>query len=781
MIVTTAPDVGEQLRATLRHYHRDVLRRMAAATGLSAEALQKEQLVQALADHLARPETVDAALSRLDPAERHVLAVMVALGGYAATAALREHLQRATTSGDVEPTAAKLLQDEAAFDGIVGRLAQRGLVFNDAASGSLPARDLQPAEHIFVSPAAMERAGRHEEEVPASFEAPPAGTVTLSMPPDALLRDCYFYWSGVRDHPAAVTSRGLVAKRDLLRLGASLSIEESLDAVPTEDRAGRTYFLRCLLLALGLLRQEGSSLRARETNLFHQSGSERAALIFAEWREATWWSELSRIDGLRVTVHRMFQRRLARQVVMARGFILRLLRGLPAGRWYSFDLLDERTRLAKADFLIGHDGPPFYLGRDIPESGLDLSITFEWPDATGLAGQSEWDGIEGRFLRAVIAEPLFWMGGCDLVLAGGRPLAFRLTPTGQRLLHGEETSARQGAAAGGAAGEPAAGRVIVQPNFDILVYEPVSPHILAELDRFAVRQGTGNVLHYHLSRSSLYRAQQQGLDAASVIALLEQAGGRELPQNVRYSLLDWQRQHERITLHEGVALCQVADPALLAALLAAAPPAPPELRRLAPDVAMLPSPDLDTLRRALEGRGYLARALAGVDEAEYAQPDLHSLGVTAEGEIAVEGPLASLYLRGELERFADRAGGDGAAAPGSHYALTPASLRRATEEGLTVATIVAWLESRSGAVLPDALVDRLKSWAGHYGTITIEQRIVVRLETAELLAELLADRCIGPLLTGLAPSTGLASVAAENLESLRQALAEKGIAVEDHT
>jgi hypothetical protein len=354
------------------------------------------------------------------------------------------------------------------------------------------------------------------------------------------------------------------------------------------------------------------------------------------------------------------------------------------------------------------------------------------------------------------------------------------------------------------------------------------------------------VLHYHLSRSSLYKAQQQGLDAAGVIALLEEASGRELPQNVRYSLLDWQRQHERITIHDGAALCQVADPALLDALCAwspqgshdrsaqqhpsgvlspkgpqqderfppptqgpvppavrrsrawpqhderfpqgawkaeraapealAAPEGPAAPRRLAPDVAILPAAHLEALRRELESRGYIARSLAGIEEAEYAQPALRSLSVTAEGEITVQGPLASLYLRGELDRFADRD-----PQRGPRYTLTPASLRRAVQEGLSVAAIVAWLEGRCGDALPPALVDRLKSWSGHYGTVALERHVVVRLQSPEVLVELLTDAAIGPLLVPLAPAAGLAGVAEENLDGLRRVLAAKGIAVDDRS
>lgn len=47
------------------------------------------------------------------------------------------------------------------------------------------------------------------------------------------------------------------------------------------------------------------------------------------------------------------------------------------------------------------------------------------------------------------------------------------------------------------------------------------------------------VVEYQLSRHSVYRGQRTGLDAAAIIAFLEQVSTVPLPQNMRRSLEQW--------------------------------------------------------------------------------------------------------------------------------------------------------------------------------------------------------------------------------------------------
>src|SRR5260370_7960642 len=96
--------------------------------------------------------------------------------------------------------------------------------------------------------------------------------------------------------------------------------------------------------------------------------------------------------------------------------------------------------------------------------------------------------------------------------------------------------------------EPPAGRLIVQPNFELVALAPVSEALLISLDRFAERTGLERIAQYRLTKASVTRAIQLELHAETILQLLEQASGAEIPQNVQYSLMESHRHSLPIEL-----------------------------------------------------------------------------------------------------------------------------------------------------------------------------------------------------------------------------------------
>ena len=78
-----------------------------------------------------------------------------------------------------------------------------------------------------------------------------------------------------------------------------------------------------------------------------------------------------------------------------------------------------------------------------------------------------------------------------------------------------------------------------------------------------------------------------------------------IPQNVQYSLLEWERQARRIELWRGVTLLEVDDAALLDQLLADAETRNLFGRRLAPLLVEVLSDQLSTVQEILWQRDYL--------------------------------------------------------------------------------------------------------------------------------------------------------------------------------
>ena len=128
----------------------------------------------------------------------------------------------------------------------------------------------------------------------------------------------------------------------------------------------------------------------------------------------------------------------------------------------------------------------------------------------GADSEAGWDAVETVFIRSVLAEGLYWLGLLDLgymrsvTPAGGAApagiQAVRLTDMGRwLLLDGPRPTI------------PAeTGRVVVQPNFHVFAFDPISDAVLARLDSFATRLKAERAVEYEITRESISRAQQNG-------------------------------------------------------------------------------------------------------------------------------------------------------------------------------------------------------------------------------------------------------------------------------
>src|SRR5260370_24261904 len=91
---------------------------------------------------------------------------------------------------------------------------------------------------------------------------------------------------------------------------------------------------------------------------------------------------------------------------------------------------------------------------------------------------------------------------------------------------------------------------------------------------------------YRLTRADLCRGLQGGLSLAEITRTLETHNAGPLPQNVAYSLAEWERLYDRIHVERSVSLIEAADDAELRTLRAL-----PELksaREIAPRLLLLP-------------------------------------------------------------------------------------------------------------------------------------------------------------------------------------------------
>ncbi|RMF33652.1 MAG: hypothetical protein D6759_06675 [Chloroflexi bacterium] len=748
----------------------------------SGKRLYKRELVRELEKRLFTKKHVREALEQLSPVERKVLDVLLLRGGRANTTAFQRLL---VGHGIVSPTRGKMdpwNPSATDFDSVVARLTLHGLVFS--AEGPISdlgytrtvlKRSLKPGPSLYIPPTIRKHLPSPDPEL---LQRPARVSRIQSASARTLQRDLYLYWSYVRDHRVQVTLKGEVYKRALRELANSLLTPIKLEKKQGERDVPYLLFLRRLLMSLNLLTLRGrKDLIANDASHFLAADpAQRVRRSFEAWLDGDFWNELydQPLPHVSITTGGgALPYPTPKPIVEARRQVVRFLQKLSkpsAQDWVALSNLIEAIRVEAYEFLLPRNyrarsssyyysyyyyGPLYktpYAAHRNP-----LGWTFQ-----GVTSEEEgWDLVEAPFIANVITGPLHWLGLVDLGYgdAGQDPVAYRLTPLGAWLLGlgppVEIPTEKQG-------------RIIVQPNFQILAMDPVSDQTLATLDIFADRISAERAIEYRMSRESVYRGQQQGWSAQRIIAYLEEVSGGKLPQNVVVSLQEWQALHERITLYRRVVLVHAQDPEVLDRLSRH-----PNLTKLlhhrpAPTAALVHPRQVDALIKALGTAGVLpvVTRQAGKEE--------NCLVADEEGNLRLVHRTPSIYLARRLDRFAERV-------DDHHYRITPDSVQKALEQGLDAPAILQELSVLHQGPLPFRLTVRVKAWAHHYGDAALQSLTLLQLRDQAALQELLQDPEVGPFLRRFnpPPERALALVTQDDLETLRRLLTERGMALSD--
>ncbi|MCU0485191.1 MAG: helicase-associated domain-containing protein [Anaerolineales bacterium] len=134
--------------------------------------------------------------------------------------------------------------------------------------------------------------------------------------------------------------------------------------------------------------------------------------------------------------------------------------------------------------------------------------------------------------------------------------------------------------------------------------------------------------------------------------------------------------------------------------------------------------------------------------------------------------LAPRALRYQLARFCEW---DEEKADGYHYHLTPASLARARQQGLTTSHLLTLLR-RQARTVPPSLVRAVERWERKGCEARLEPMVVLRLASPELLQELRASRAARFLGDPLGPTA--IPVRAGAVQKVLRILAEMGYLAE---
>ena len=393
-------------------------------------------------------------------------------------------------------------------------------------------------------------------------------------------RDLYLYWRTVAElRGVPLTARGFIARPALRRLHARLAAAESRSADDTDISEGddaRLFFVRRLAQRLGLLTLGESRLLAAEresiARFLSHPLAERLRICLRVWIAGGWWPDA---PDPTVTPPRLLAPAPPR-LALARRRLTVQLASVPPGERLPIPLASVATVSGRArrSSAARH--------KELP------------PDA------------DGSTTRAAILGPLAWLGvvAVDTLSESTTPPPATYTVTSAAI------ALRQDASALAATLSEAPGRIVIQPNFELIAFPPLTSPTLFLLDTCAREVALDSTARYHLTRESFTQARQHGWSAADVATHLESLSSVALPPNVRVTLADWERQGERLRLTDDVTLLNVPNAAVLDALLADRAAAGWIERRLTPTAALLVPEYAARVRAWLLRRGELP-ALAG--------------------------------------------------------------------------------------------------------------------------------------------------------------------------
>jgi XPB/Ssl2-like helicase family protein len=773
---------------TVPPYHLQALAKLLRPRGQSSNIPppSASTSVPEIVEHLFHPSTINEAIRSLNDTERLILYELVFCGGRANSRDLALYLVSSGALGSAkesEPSStveqSKMLyptpHPHGLFEQSLRRLLMLGLLFwgkqtnfagRDYTSGVYDGVLIVPQ---VVKDAVNEIASREksiqEEQPLASYKGIGEGLRTLQ-------RTLYLYWSHVaalREGLPLVNS-GLLSRSALRQIMELWGSEGQIEQIRTEQDVPRLLFIRLLLMQLGLLQERQGAVHAADAEKFFSlSVLERARRCYRLWLETPFWNELGHLREVVVRPGPAPLDPAHEEVVRARQMLMNRVLAEQPGTWYELTAFIARTKLYTPYLLFPRQYGPraerYSLGSN--PYGWDFRLRRGW-----LTHREGWHLVEGGFIRTVVSGPLHWLGLVDVKdgSSEANATAFRLTD-GINLVTSDSLPEIE---------DIPRGRLIVQPNFEMVALAPVSEALLIKLDRFADRLSLEHIAQYRITKASVTRAIQMGLHADAIQQILEEASGREeIPQNVRYSLVEWERQARRIELWQGATLLEVDDSALLDDLFAGEETGQMLGRRLSPTLAEVATHQLSPLQEILWRRDYLPALVSapvqdslleqgrlGVRESQW---KLHEDGLL-EPLYAV----TDLYLAAEIEHVSEPDGVTG------WRKITPPIIQRACRSGLSLDVLIRFLQQYCEGGVPGSFLIRLKLWGGGYGDrpgIQVEQAPLLYLP-AEVLQDIQADEELHLLLGAEVEQQGrLVRIPPRNLERVVELLRDRGFEV----
>ena len=741
----------EQLSVALNLYHWNDLQNIAREHGLYEKrarvlkAWAVKQLSQQIPQHASSSQNISA----LTKVQQAILALLIQAGGSAKPLDLLKPL---VLSGLLHlPAAGNGKGDLTQLERELHNLLIQGLVLNINNRQQSNLRTFSPLGRLIIPAEVMRVLPRELLSIPKPqperYNSPPPDQVEAAEP-EIFLRRLFFTWAELRREPGTALKAGGIYKRDVKRIAASMGQE--LTERKEEEIRDDVAFLRWM----GLVARQDKAIAvppaAEEGFFWQQPLTEQLRKVITTLANhgQSLHVNLRAIDSTQLGYHNnpelyppayLFNR------------VVEFMEEMAQVNWMPF-----ATSLI---FLNGAQPGHFIFPAEGIRTLFRNATRYHWRGSSKKRKKRlrlALSELEQDLLRQILIR-LHESGIVELGYQAQQedslPQAWQLSPLAEALFTEQSWE------------EPAErGQVVLQPDFHLLAMGPVPLKTLVAIEQLAVREKIQPAaISYRVTKESIYRALQEGQSVPGIISALETMTELPVAQNVRRTLQEWGKQHERIVIQRDVLVVQVAQAELLNKLLAQ-----PKLAQILHPVdertAWLASEDAQRIERALSKEKLLPAHSQGPEE------DLPSSLCWQDDEVLhARVPLPSLYTTGNINQIAERAGSD--------WRLTPKSISAAVTAGHSVPEICQLLTQMTGEELSPSWKRRIKAWGHYFGAAQTSKVRLLHLKDAATLAELRRSdsnlkRWLRPLQKG---ASDTAVVQEKNWDKVSARLAEWGI------
>jgi hypothetical protein len=614
------------------------LRQMAKQRGWQVRGNSKATVVAQIVQHITQPDDVAKAVLGLDQEHRNVLRALVLLG--------ERRVIQPDDLADVARTWGKL-QGYKNVTTYIHHLFKMGLAISEeAANVYSPFGDFVPRAILRSMPPALEGAIRV-----SAYPPPHSGELCLADP-RPFIRAISQATFLLEEFPTSLRPPRPRPRMEKFHLGLqewdhdlfelqqakadgqlrgyspiALRVLPSLYSLPVEaiERLApvidtpmtgapalsgeeKLDFVYNLMVTAGIL-QPGSPVTAwqdvRTEFLRRNEAEQRAILARAYFQMESWsalWAMLRVDDGLRLKHSynsRHFKPKdLRTDLVRFRNLVLRVLASVPDGQWIALsDLFHVMRRLwPRFDHSMWQD----YIYRAPTATWFLVSAGDDQPlDADG------WEEAQGRFVEAVLAGPLHWLGLVDLSLdKRGGLAAFCLHGLADLYWDRQETPEMP----------PASAQPVARPPSDVMAVEGSTIRVIPSqveaqahslLNRIArLEITTAQQFAYRLDAQTVHQSFEDGAALAELFDEWERWLPIPMPKAIRDQLSAWWEAYGQVRIYEDLTVIEFGDDYALAEMRATTPLDRYLVAEISPRLVIIAPEGVDVLTEALEQAGY---------------------------------------------------------------------------------------------------------------------------------------------------------------------------------